>query len=72
MRRNGRASLRSIRLPVYLSVHRSSRHSLAAAADLLLSARRAGDIDRLLHGAPAARRSAANAGSAMLTADVRS
>jgi len=47
---------------------------------LLLSARRARDIDRLLHGAQqapvlsssgaAARRSAANAGSVTVTADV--
>jgi len=37
----------------------------AVAAGLLVRARRAGDIDRLLHG----RRTAANAGSASLSAD---
>jgi len=41
-----------------------------AAVGLLLWARRAGDIDQLLHGARQQRR--ANAGSATLTADVRS
>jgi len=48
----------------------------AAAAGLLLSARRAGDIHHLLPGlssiGAASRRSAANAGSVMLTADVGS
>jgi len=53
---------------------RLSHQWQAADAGLLLCARRAGDIDRLLHGrrsATAARRAAANAGSVMLTADVR-
>jgi len=49
----------------------------AAGVGLLLWARRPGDIDRLLHGQvsssrAAARRAAANAGSATLSADVGS
>jgi len=50
----------------------------AAAAGLLLWARRPGDIDRLLHGrrsaaaAPQHGRAAANAGSGTLSADVGS
>jgi len=44
----------------------------AAAAGLLLSARRARDIDRLLQHGAATLRSAANAGSATFTADVGS
>jgi len=59
----------TVRLPV-LSVcpmyGSSSPH--AAAAGLLLWARRAGNIDRLLHG----RRSAANAGGVTLSAGVGS
>ena len=37
-----------------LSVHLSDRSKQRRAAGLLLSAHRAGDIDRLLHGAPTA------------------
>jgi len=37
-----------------LSVHLSDRSKQRRAAGLLLSAQRAGDIDRLLHGAPTA------------------
>jgi len=63
-----------------LSVCPTIRRLHAAGSGLLLSARRARDIDRLLHGAQqapvlsssgaAARRSAANAGSVTVTADV--
>jgi len=56
------------------SVRLSKRSPQAAAAGLLLWARRSGDIDRLVHGQrasasssrAAARRAAANAGSAAL------
>ena len=62
----------SVCLPVSLSVCLSVRSIIrpphAAAAGLLLWARRPGDIDRLLH----CRRSAANAGSVTLSADVAS
>ena len=51
-----------------LSVRSIIRSPQAAAAGLLLWARRPGDIDRLPHG----RRSAANASSVMLSADVGS
>ena len=48
----------------------------STAAGLLLSAWRTGDMDPLLHGAPAAgaaaQRSAVKAGSVTLTADVES
>ena len=72
----------TVRCPsVHLSVRLSVHHSTASAAGLLLSAVRAGDIDRQQrtyrtpsnNGAAAratARRSAANAGSAMLTAEL--
>jgi len=56
---------RSMQLSVRLSL--SHPAAAAAAAGLLLWARRPGDIDRLLHG----RRSAANAAaSSTLSADV--
>jgi len=60
----------SVRLSFRLS-HHAPAH--AAAAGLLLCARRAGDIDRLLHGgAQQQRRSALDAGNVTLLADVRS
>jgi len=52
-----------VRLSVCLSVGCPVQPLHAAAADLLLWARRPEDIDRLLHGRSAA---AANAGSATL------
>ena len=58
----------SVCLSVCLSVRSIIRPPHAAAAGLLLWARRPGDIDRLLH----CRRSAANAGSVTLSADVAS
>jgi len=54
-----------VRPSVRLSVRPIMRPPHAVAAGLLVWARRAGDIDRLLHG----RRTAANAGSASLSAD---
>jgi len=51
-----------------LSVRSIIRPPHAAAAGLLLWARRAGDIDRLLHG----RRSAGNASSVTLSAELKS
>ena len=55
----------SVRPSVCLSVCPIMWPPHAVAAGLLVRARRAGDIDRLLHG----RRTAANAGSASLSAD---
>ena len=55
-------------LSVCPSVSPIIRSSHAAAAGLLLWAQQEGDIDRLLHG----RRSAANASSITLSADVGS
>ena len=64
-------------LSLCLSVCPIMRPPTHAAASLLLWARRAADNDQLLHGRPAlsssytaARRAAANAGSATLSADV--
>jgi len=50
-----------------LSVRLSHHLYAAAAARFRLSIQRAGDVDRLLHSAPAGRRSAANVVSATLT-----
>jgi len=57
------------RTPIRLSV-RLFHYSAAAAAGLLLWARRAGDNDRLLQVGALQQRAAANAGTAMLLADV--
>jgi len=64
------------RSSVHPSVCAIVRPQQRRAAGLLLSAWRTGDMDPLLHGAPAAgtaaQRSAAKAGSVTLTADVES
>jgi len=67
----------SMRSRVHVTVGRPSVSlcvcpSVPSFAGLLLSARQAGNSDQLPHGAYAARRSIANAGSASFTADVGS
>jgi len=62
----------SVRLSVCLSVCSIRPAQRAAAAGLLLWARRPGDIDRLLHGWWAGGQQQPRRGSATLSADVGS
>ena len=68
MWRAGSMKLSGVRLSVCPSIRPIIRSPHAAAAGLLLWARRPGDIDRLLHD----RRSAANASSVTSSADAAS